>query len=180
MLPAGITFAIWLAWSLGSHVHPLLVRRGALLALGLAFTLGLFSHFSYQGFPYAPFGEVNALMREQAEVGEVVLHSNKISALPAAYADPGIEHNYIADPVGTGSDTLAPATQQVLGMIAKDDAASAIGDSSGVWFVIFPREIVDYQSLGVEEHPALAWLQSNFDLDDEYNFDDLRVYHFIR
>ncbi|HEY69313.1 MAG TPA: hypothetical protein G4O08_01890 [Anaerolineae bacterium] len=180
MLPAGAIFTIWLAWCLGTPVLPLPARRVAWLALGLAFVVGLFSHFSYLGFPYAPFGEVNALLREQATSGEIVLHSNKITALPAAYDDPEIEHRYLADPQGTGSDTLAPATQLVLGMIADDDAAGAVGSSPGVWFVIFSREIEDYLVLGLEEHPALGWLQSEFECRDEYAFGELHVYHFIR
>ena len=180
MLPAGAIFVIWLAWSFGSPILPPIARRGALLALGGAFIVGLVSFYSYRGFPYAPLGEANAYLHEWAAVDEVVLHSNKITAIPAAYYDPSIDHRYLADPEGTGSDTLAPATQEVLGLMAEDDAASAVGNAPGVWFVIFPREIEDYLSLGVGEHPALAWLQAEFELEVVSHFGELDVYHFMR
>jgi hypothetical protein len=180
MLPAGAIFVIWIAWSIGSPILPPFARRGALVAIGGAFIVGLVSFYSYRGFPYAPFGEVNAFLHEQAAADEMVLHSNKITAIPAVYDDSSIDHRYLADPEGTGSDTLAPATQEVLGLMAEDDAASVVGDAAGVWFVIFPREIEDYLSLGLEEHPALAWLQAEFELEVVSNFGELDVYHFLR
>jgi hypothetical protein len=110
----------------------------------------------------------------------VILHSNKISAIPAAYVDPGLEQEYLADPPGSGSDTLALATQQVLGLLAEPDAARAVGEAEGVWFVIFPREIEDYVSLGFPEHPALAWLENRYSVERVEEFGELRVYHFVR
>ncbi len=180
MLPAAAVFMIWIAWSFGVPVLPPIARRGALLALGGAFVIGLISFYSYRGFPYAPFGEVNALLRQQVSADEVVLHSNKITVVPAVYDDPSIHHRYLADPEGTGSDTLAPATQEVLELIAEDDVESAVGDATGVWFIIFPREIEDYLSLGLDEHPALAWLQAQFELEMVNSFGELDAYHFVR
>jgi uncharacterized membrane protein len=180
MLPAGAVFIIWLAWTVKAPVMPSTARRGALVATGLAFILGLVSFYAYRGFPYAPFDEVNTLLQEQSAVGEVVLHSNKITAIPAVYDDHLIDHRYLADPLQTGSDTLAPATQQVLELLAEEDIEHAVGDSTGVWFIIFPREIEDYRTQGFDEHPALAWLQAEFEIDLVRGFDDLDVYHFTR
>jgi mannosyltransferase len=180
MLPAGVMFVLWLAWTADVPVLPSIARQGVLAAIGLSFVLGLASSYIYRGFPYAPFDEVNALIQEQLSTNEVVLHSNKITAIPAVYEDPTIDHRYLSDPPGSGSDTLALATQEVLGLLADEDAEQAVGDAGGVWFIIFPREIEEYLSQGAEGHPALSWLQSEFELEEVSGFGDLAVYHFRR
>lgn len=180
MLPAGVMFVIWLAWTVEESTLPSNARRGVLLAIGLAFVLGLTSFYIYRGFPYAPFDQVNTVLQEELSEDEVVLHSNKITLIPAVYDDSSIDHRYLADPPGSGSDTLAPATQEVLGLLAYEDAEQAIGDAAGVWFIIFPREIDDYVAHGFEEHPTLTWLQTEFTLDDLSSYGDLDVYHFTR
>lgn len=180
MLPAGVIFVLWLAWATEEPVLPLSARRGVLLAVGLAFALGLASFYIYRGFPYAPFDEVNLVLKEQLSEDEVVLHSNKITLIPAVYDDATINHRYIADPPGSGSDTLAPATQEVLGLLAYEQVEQAVGDARGVWFIIFPREIDDYVAQGFEEHPTLTWLRMEFSLDDVSSYGDLDVYHFTR
>jgi 4-amino-4-deoxy-L-arabinose transferase-like glycosyltransferase len=180
MLPAGVMFMIWLAWTIEESSLPAIARRGVLVATGFAFVLGLGSFYIYRGFPYAPFDAVNQSLHEGLSTNEVVLHSNKITVIPAVYDDPTLDHEYLADPPGSGSDTLAIATQEVLGLFAHADVEQAVGDAAGVWFIIFPREIDDYSRQGVEEHPALTWLQAEFDLDEVTSYGDLDVYHFLR
>ncbi len=180
MLPAGVMFVIWLAWTIEESAVAATARRGILVATGFAFVLGLGSFYVYRGFPYAPFDEVNRFLKEGLSTNEVMLHSNKITAIPAVYDDPTLDHQYLADPPGSGSDTLAPATQEVLGLFARTDVEGAVGDAAGVWFIIFPREIDDYLAQGIEEHPALGWLETEFDLDEVTSFGDLDVYHFSR
>jgi hypothetical protein len=180
MLPAGVMFILWLAWTVEALVLVPTARRGVLIAIGLAFVLGLTSFYIYRGFPYAPFDQVNLVLQEDLSEDEVVLHSNKITLVPAVYDDSTIDHRYIADPPRSGSDTLAPATQEVLGLLAYENAEQAVGDAAGVWFIIFPREINDYAAQGFEEHPALAWLQTEFALHDVSSYGDLDVYHFTR
>jgi uncharacterized membrane protein len=180
MLPAGVMFVIWLAWTVEESSLPSIARQGVLVATGFAFVLGLSSFYIYRGFPYAPFNEVNQFLNDRVSTSEVVLHSNKITAIPAVYDDPTLDHLYLADPPGSGSDTLAPATQEVLGLLAHADVEQAVGDAAGVWFIIFPRELDDYIAQGVEEHPALTWLQAEFDLNEITSYGDLDVYHFWR
>lgn len=180
MLPSGAAFALWLGWALTRGrlaKAPLWTARASLV---LAILLGLFGFYSYRGFPYAPYTELDAYLAEQIAPGETILHSNKITALPAIYADPGLAQRYLADPPGSGSDTLAPATQDVLGLWADPDAASVAGSATGIWFVIFPQEVDDYRSLGYPGHPALAWLEEHFMLEGTQAFGDLMVYHFVR
>ena len=126
---------------------------------------------------------------------EFVLHSNKITALPSHYyakriadteqaADgisrPVLEHRYLVDPPGSGSDTLAPATQQVLGFLAEPEITAAVGEATGIWFIVFPREELEYLADGFQAHPSLAWLSAHFTLDSVAQFGELEAYHFVR
>lgn len=180
LLPAAALFLIGLAWALNAGPLSRPLRLTAWIALGLAFALGLHGFYTYRGFPYAPFRELNAQLRAEAAPGEIILHSNKITALPSVYAGPDLEHRYLPDPPGSGSDTLAPATQRALGLLAERDAESAAAGVSGVWFVLFTREVDDYLALGQPGHPALTWLEANLRLVERRAFGDLTVYHFSR
>lgn len=171
---------LWLGWLLSRARLPSTAIRATAIALVIAFPLGLYGFYSYAGFPYAPYATLDAYLAAHRSPGEVIVHSNKISALPARYYAPGLTQRYLADPPHSGSDTLAPATQEVLGFIADPDIATAMVDATGVWFVIFPREIEDYRSQGYAEHPAIAWLESGYRLASQTMLGDLRVYHFVR
>jgi hypothetical protein len=149
-------------------------------ALALAFGIGLVGFFTYRGFPYAPYEALTTQIRQQIEPGDVILHSNKLTAIPSEYYAPALDHKYIADPPRSGSDTLAVATQEVLGLIAEPDAASATAGAERVFFLIFPREIDDYANLGQPRHPHLGWLRDEFDLVAVQAWGDLELYEFSR
>ncbi len=179
LVPSGVIFLIWLAWALTPHERRTIGSYLTIGFLAFAFTIGLFSHETYRGFPYAPFEDVNDYISSELDEGGVVLHSNKITMLPAFYYDESLPHTYIADSPGAGSDTLALPTQEALGLIAQPDAISAVGDAQQVFFVMFAREIGDYEALGVVNHPHLSWLMENFSLDEQTAWDDLSVYKFV-
>jgi len=180
LLPAGAMFMLWIAWALRSVRVTGLLKGTAWAGLVVVTLIGLFGFYTYRGFPYAPFGELDALLRDRRAAGEVILHSNKITALPAVFVGPDLEHRFLADPPRSASDTLAPATQQALGLAASPDANSATAAASGVWFVLFDREIEDYRAEGFAAHPALEWLGAHFRLTDTVSLGDLSVYHFVR
>ncbi len=182
MLPSGALFLIWLAWAFtGSPLarYRLLLRTG-LFALAVALALGLASYYTYRGFPYAPFAELDQFLVENRREDEVILHSNKITAIPSVYYEPDLTHEYLRDPPQSGSDTLARPTQQVLGLYASNNLKDAIGEAQGVWFVFFPAEVEQYRAEGFPEHPALSGLQKSFRLVDEHTFRELKVLHFVR
>jgi len=77
-------------------------------------------------------------------------------------------------------DTLAPATQQVLGLEAQADIKSAVGDACRVWFIIFEQSIQEYVKSGEPTHPHLAWLNANYSLVEVKSWGDLRVYLFSK
>ena len=144
------------------------------------FFLGLFGYYTYKGFPYAPWTELNGDLKAAVGDQEIVLHSNKISALPAHYYDSVIDHRYLPDPPGSGSDTLAPATQEVLNFMAEETLKSAVHNTKGVWFVIFPREKLDYLAEGFQDHPTLEQLSEMFALESVSSYGELEAYHFVR
>ncbi len=182
MLPAGAVFLMAMAWVYSDRLAPIsrLMLWTGRLALGLAFLLGLIGFYSYRGFPYAPYQGLNSFLRAQVKPGEVILHSNKLSALPATYYGPDLTHRYLADPAGSGSDTLAPVTQEVLGFLADESVGEAVGGASAVWFIQFPREVEEYRRLGLGEHPAKAWLEANFTPVGSWVFDELRLTKYVR
>ncbi len=180
MLPAGAMFTLCLAWTLRSGCPYRPLRALAAVLLVAATVVGLWETYTYRGFPYAPFAEMGSYLSAQREADERVIHSNKITALPSVYYNPDLPQRYLADPPGSGSDTLAAATQEVLGLMADADIASAAADSPGVWFIVFPREIEDYRRLGRPVHPALEWLTEHYRLEAEADFGELRLYHFVR
>ena len=179
LLTSGAVFLLWMAWALSAPRLSVLFAWTGRAALLLTFALGLLGYYGYRGFPYAPWVEINETIQAGLKEGEVVLHSNKITALPARYYDVELDHRYLPDSPGSGSDTLAPATQDVLGFKAEANLEQAAGDANGVWFVLFPREILDYQAEGYEQHPSLERLADMFALESIAHFEELEVHHYI-
>ncbi len=195
LLTSGAVFLLWLAWALSTpRLSELFAWTGRIALFG-TFALGLFGFYTYRGFPYAPWTSLNEALNADVQEQEVVLHSNKITALPSNYyakliaeseqaaggtRKPVLEHRYLADPPGSGSDTLALATQQVLGFLAEPEIIAAVGEATGVWFIVFPREELEYLADGFQAHPSLAWLSAQFTLDSIAQFGELEAYHFVR
>jgi mannosyltransferase len=163
LLPAGVFFIIWLTWVLFRSEFPRPVQNISLAILLLGFVLGYAVHLTYSGFPYAPFSQMTASLSERSEPGDVILHSNKLTYLPMHYYAPDMAQFFIGDPPGSGEDTLAPATQAVLGIQASPDLDQAVGDAPRVWFVIFEQAITEYQDVGETTHPHLNWLAAQYD-----------------
>jgi len=178
MLPAGAAFLFWIAWALGSSYLPARMRWTGLVLLVVSFGLGLAGYYTYRGFPYAPFDDLVAKLRSSVAPGEIVLHSNKLTAIPAAYYGPDIKQRYLPDLPGSASDTLAEASQRVLGLEAETDIASAVADAPGVWFIVFRRERQEYADLGYGQHPGLDWLQAHFSWEETVLFGELELHHF--
>ncbi len=180
MLTSGAVFLLWLAWALSApRLSDLFAWTGRVALLG-TFALGLVGYYRHDGFPYAPWPQLNEDLKVELQDQEVVLHSNKITALPSRYYDPEIQHRFLQDPPGSGSDTLAPATQEVLGFRAEPDIAAAVGEATGVWFIVFPQEESDYLAEGYQGHPSLEWLSAQFALDAVSVYGELEAYHFVR
>jgi 4-amino-4-deoxy-L-arabinose transferase-like glycosyltransferase len=158
LLPAGTMFLIWIAWILVSSRAAPATRLLVAAALVVGFGLGLFHHLTYSGFPYAPFNDLAGELRSRIKPGDVILHSSKLSMLPMVYYDRQLPQGYIADPPGSGIDTLALSTQKVLKLEASEDLSSAIGNADRVWFLIFAESNQEYVRAGHARHPHLTFL----------------------
>lgn len=180
LIASGITFCIWLACQLTDEsVRP--PARWMLASLtALGFGIGLWQHLTYRGFPYAPYKSVAAELRGRLQANDVIIHSSKLSFLPSAYFDPTLPATYIGDPPGSATDTLAPSTQEVLGIHAAPTLAEAVGSVPRVWFALFDESDEEYRQAGYERHPQVAWLLQNYRLSETLQWDDLKLYLFTR
>ena len=179
-LPSGVIFCLWLAWALFDTPLPVILRNGLTVLLALGAGLGLYQHVTYAGFPYAPYRELDASLRAEFSKGDAIVHSSKLTVLPAVYFDRSLSQTYVADPPGSSVDTLAPATQRVLGLEAQADIVSAAGEARRVWFIIFDQSNLEYVEQGEIMHPHLLWLTDHYALIEVQSWGDVCLYLFAK
>jgi hypothetical protein len=176
LITSGTVFSIWLAWVL-TKTNLSNVARYILFALILAcFALGVYQHVTYRDFPYGPFNELNLSLKKRIQPQDVIIHSNKLSFIPAIYYDSELPQEFIGDLPGSRVDTLAPATQEVLGIQGQPDIETAIGNAERVWYVIYERSLEEYRARGLSTHPDLEYLGSLYALEAQETWDGLQIY----
>ena len=180
LLPSGVIFCLWLAWALFDTTLPAPIRNGLLALLAVGVAMGLYQHIAYRGFPYAPYQNLDVSLRERVRPGDVIVHSSKLSLLPAAYFDRSFQQIFIADPPGGSTDTLAETTREVLELTTASDVESATRDARRVWFVIFKKSIEEARAAGATTHPHLQYLNQHFKLIATEEWGELQVYLFER
>ena len=180
LLPSGVMFWLWMAWALTATGLPRSMRTINFGLLGAAIVLGLVMHLTYTGFPYGPYAAADASLKSRFATGDVILHSNKLSVLPAIYYDRNLEQHFIADPPGSVTDTLAPVTQQVLGIQATDSLETATRNASHVWFIIFQQSIDEAVAAKLPTHPQITWLDEHFHRQQIETWGSLVIYEYKR
>jgi hypothetical protein len=175
LLPSGLIFCLWLAWALYGTGAPRIMQIGLSVLLAFGAAMGLYQHVTYKGFPYAPYQELDASLSNRLAPGDIIIHSNKLSLLPAIYYDRTLPQIFIADPPGGRKDTLADATREVLGVISVPDIQTATKNRQRIWFVIFERSIEEAKTTGTTSHPHRLYLDQNFKLVDTQDWDTLQV-----
>jgi uncharacterized membrane protein len=175
LLPSGAIFCIWLAWVITKTNLPKVAQYTLLGLLGISSVLGIYQHVTYHNFPYGPFRQLDLSLQERRQPQDVIVHSNKLSVLPAILFDRKLPQSFIGDPPGSRTDTLASATQQVLGIKSEADIQSATSNAERVWYIIYQRSIEEYQVGEHSTHPDVEYLGSNFNLKSEETWDGLRV-----
>src|SRR3972149_4289851 len=120
-------------------------------------------HPTYHDFPYRPFQSLTASLDTRLESEDVIIHSNKLTMLPALLFGHEPPQTFMGDSQGSSADTLAPATQEVLGIKEEMDIQSAAEGATRVWYIIYSRSIEDYKASGNPTHPDIAYLDSNFE-----------------
>jgi hypothetical protein len=161
-LPSGVMFWLWLAWALMATGLPKFIRVSSLVLLAAGIVLGLAMHLTYAGFPYGPYQALDTSLETRLRPGDVIVHSNKLSFLPAVYYDRALDQQFLADPLGSGTDTLAPATQEALGLVESASLETATEGAERVWFIIFRKSIEEAIEEGLITHPDILWLNNNF------------------
>ena len=175
LLPSGAIFCIWVAWTVNKTNLSNVVRYALFGLLAISSALGIYQHLTYHDFPYAPFKELDMSLRQRMEPQDVIIHSNKLSMIPAMLFDRGLSQSFIGDQPGSSTDTLAPATQQVLNIKAEENIQSAARNAERVWYIIYQRSIVEYQAGGYPTHPDIQYLDSQYRLKSEEHWDGLQV-----
>lgn len=177
LLPAALAYYLLLAWVVSSLKLP---RWGwaviaSIVAVPVAISLGY--HYQYAQFPRPPFNQAVAYLRDNYRPGDAIVHDNKLTFFPCHYYDRALSQTFIADPPGSGSDTLALPTQEALGLFAQELEAATAGHER-VWLVIFDRAVMEYQAAGYPDHPHLSWLKARYRLSEVIHFNDLALYLF--
>lgn len=180
LLPSGAIFCIWLAWTITKTNLPNFAQYALLGLLGVSAVLGIYQHVTYHDFPYGPFRELDLSIRQRMQPQDVIIHSNKLSMLPAMLFDRKLPQSFIGDPPGTATDTLAPATQQVLKIKSEPDIQSATKNAERVWYIIYQRSIEEYKAGGNSTHPDIQYLASHYNLESEETWDGLRLLLFTK
>jgi 4-amino-4-deoxy-L-arabinose transferase-like glycosyltransferase len=180
LLYSGVMYLGWVAWSLKGSGLIRGVQWFTLFFLFIGMGLGYYQHLAYRGFPYGPYSEMISAIKSRLEDQDIVLHSNKLTLLPSVYYDRSLPQEYLDDPAESGSDTLAPATQRVLGLMAIPSIDSMESPGNKIWFVIFKRAIEEYQNGGYSNHPQLTWLNGHYSLLRIETWGDILVYVYTR
>jgi uncharacterized membrane protein len=179
LLPSGAIFCIWLAWAITSTNLSKAVQYSLFAMFGLSSLLGIYQHVAYHDFPYGPFKELDASLRQRVEPQDIVIHSNKMTMLPAMLFDRDFPQEFVGDIPGSSGDTLAPATQQVLGIKAEPNIQSATKDAKRIWYVIYQRVIDEYGD-GKVVYPDFAYLNSHYLLQSTETWDGLQVFIYVK
>ena len=119
-------------------------------------------------------------MQGQYRSNDVIIHSNKLSLLPAFYFNPNLPQVFIADTPGGPTDTLSPATQKIIGVNSVPDLASVAAGATRIWFIILTRSIDEYKAAGAVTHPQLQYLENNYQLDLHKTMGGDEIYLFSR
>jgi mannosyltransferase len=179
LLASGVIFWLWLAWALTETGLARFLQILNLVLLTIMVIIGLVTHLTSTRFPYGQFQSLNLSLRTRFQPGDVVIHSDKMSMLPALYFDRTLQQNFIADPSGSRSDTLARATQQVLGVKASPSLETAINDANRIWFIIFQESIDIAKQAGLETHPHIKWLDEHFHHVSTETWGSLLLFEYI-
>jgi hypothetical protein len=169
---------LWLAWALTATGLPRLLRTLSLGFLAGGIALGLMMHLTYAGFPYGPYAALNAALESRFAAGDVIVHSSKLTVLPAIYYDHdrSLEQRFIADPPGSTVDTFAQATQDVLGIRASDSIESATAGAKRIWFVIFQKSIDEAVAADLPTHPHITWFDEHFHRQNVETWGEILLY----
>jgi uncharacterized membrane protein len=180
LLPSHAIFCIWLGWAFTRTKLPRPIQLVVFTLLLSAAGLGLYQHITYQGFPYGSFASLDQSIQNRFQPGDVIIHSSKLSYLPAFYFNGQLPQSYLIDPPGSSSDTLSPATEKILHLASAENMAAAAANAERVWFIIYQQSLDEYKSQGVRLQPDIEYLDAAFRLTSTEKWGDLRVFLYTK
>ncbi|MEO8610046.1 MAG: glycosyltransferase family 39 protein, partial [Chloroflexota bacterium] len=175
LLPSALMLYLALGWLLTRSGLPRPIV-GVLAAIGLVMVgIGLYHQYTIATFPNSPFQTAVAYIRDNWQDGDVIVHQNKLSALPTVYYARDLNQRFLGDLPGSSEDTLALPTQQALGLLADACVQLAGRGAQRIWWVTFDFVEAQYKgSNRLEElQQSLDWLDEHYARSDEQHFNDL-------
>jgi hypothetical protein len=180
LLPSALMLYLALAWlfTRSSIPRPISV---VIAAIGLLLVgTGLYYQYSWATFPNSPFQAATQSIRARWQAGDVVVHQNKLTALPSIYYARDLTQRYLGDLPGSPQDTLARPTQEALRLLADDCVQAASEGASRVWWVTFTFAEEAYATAKRPEfQQAQDWLATHYQIESSEEFNDLRVALYI-
>lgn len=180
LLTSQAVFCVWFAWTLSSTSMPKVIKGSVAVLLTIGFGMGLRQACTYNGYGMDGLKAVSAVLADQLEPGDVVVHSNKLTYLPLFYYDKTLPMTYVTDTPGSSTDTLLPATREVLGVHDVPDIQSAAEGVNRMWFVILQESVDEYIDAGYSTHDHLRYLEEEFDLISTQTYADVVLFQFER
>jgi 4-amino-4-deoxy-L-arabinose transferase-like glycosyltransferase len=176
LLPSALMLYLFLGWMLAGDVLPRLIARVMVIPLLALAAAGLYYHYTWATFPNSPFNAAIDQLRAQWQPGDVLVHMNKLSALPMAFYGRDLPQAYLGDRPGSPEDTLALPTQEALQLLADACIQQATAGANRIWWVEFDRLAVQYEAAGRTEYrQALDWLAAHFTPSQTLTINDLVI-----
>jgi len=176
LLPSALMLYMALAWLLTRSGMPKVI--GVVIGtVGLVLVgIGLRYHYTYANFPYSPFQQAEQFIADQWQEGDVIVHQNKLTALPGIYYQRDLPQYFIGDKAGSSDDTLALPTQQALNIFADDCVQTAAHGGQRIWWVVFARAEAEYAAADRPElKDALSWLDEHYTAGATTTYNDLNI-----
>lgn len=177
LLPSALMLYLALAWLFTRSGIP---RPIAAVIGGMVLVLvgiGLYYHYTWAIFPNSPFREADTYISDHWQNGDIIVHQNKLTALPMIYYNRSLPQRYLRDLPGSPEDTLALPTQQALQLLADNCIQSASRDGQRVWFVVFADAPRQYKDAGrTDLQDAFDWLNAHYTAGETQEFNDLDLY----
>jgi hypothetical protein len=179
LLPSHAIFCIWLAWAFTQTKLPRLVQIFVLVLIFATAGMGAYQHVTYRGFPYVSHNLTQSI-QNRLEEGDVIIHSSKLTYLPSFYFDRNLPQSFISDPTGSTIVTLSPALRKILHLSDQKSIVNASKNTTRLWYIIQQQSLDEFTSKGFVTHPDIEYINANFTLTSKENFNDIRLYLYIR
>jgi uncharacterized membrane protein len=179
LLPSGAMFCLWLSWVIVNTHLPSPALYVFLGLLTVSAILGIYQHVTYRDVPYGPFLKLSAALRQRFNPEDVIVHATKMTMLPMMIFDRTLAQKYIDDPAGSGQDTLADATQEVLDIHADKNISSAVKGAEQVWLIVFQRDIPALEA-NQDPQSSLQYLNAQYQLESAETWDGLRIFLYAK